>query len=73
MGVDLVRRCWVVLVVAAAAVAAEGEVVRESAERPRRSASADPTPVSTTDLAALGALGGLSALTGEWDDKIMCK
>lgn len=58
--------CWVMLVVAAAAVV-QAEAIKESAERPRRSASADPTPVSTTDLAALGGLGGLSALTGKTD------
>lgn len=65
MGVGFGWGCWVVLVAAAAAV--QGEAIRESAERPRRSASADPTPVTTTDLAALGGLGGLSALTGKID------
>lgn len=54
---------------AVAGATAEGETAKESAERPRRSASADPTPVSTTDLAALGGLGGLSGLTGECDEE----
>ncbi|XP_045102124.1 uncharacterized protein LOC123498771 [Portunus trituberculatus] len=61
MGVRVVWACWVSLMVVAAAAE---DIVKESAERPRRSASADPAPVTNADLAALGGLGGLTGLTG---------